>query len=67
MKKYAYLSQAILVSLWWFGLLINRRFYDAFQFPEIGNTAFNSFLLPDLSIVIVLSIVTSLYTFQCVK
>lgn len=57
MKETAYLLQATLISLWWIGLLINQQFYDAFQFPEIGNDAFNSFMLPDLIIVAFLSIV----------
>jgi len=57
MKGTAYLLQATLISLWWIGLLINQSFYDAFQFPGIGNKAFNSFMLPDLIIVAFLSIV----------
>jgi len=57
MKGTAYLLQATLISLWWVGLLINQDFYDAFQFPGIGNTAFNSFMLPDLMIVAFLSII----------
>ncbi len=55
MKGTAYLLQATLISLWWIGLLINQDFYTAFQFPGIGNTAFNSFMLPDLIIVAFLS------------
>lgn len=57
MKETAYLLQATLISLWWIGLLINKDFYNAFQFPEIGNTAFNSFMLPDLIIVALLSVI----------
>jgi len=57
MKGTAYLLQATLISFWWIGLLINQDFYDAFQFPEIGNTAFNSFMLPDLIIIAFLSII----------
>ena len=56
MKGTAYLLQATLISLWWIGLLLNQQFYDAFQFPGIGNYAFNSFMLPDLIIVAFLSI-----------
>jgi len=55
MKGTAYLLQATLISLWWIGLLLNQYFYDAFQFPGIGNT--NAFLLPDLIVVAFLSIV----------
>lgn len=57
MKGTAYLLQATLISLWWIGLLISQDFYDAFQFPGIGSTAFNAFMLPDLGIVGFLSIV----------
>ena len=57
MKETAYLLQATLISLWWIGLLINQEFYDAFQFPRIGNDAFNSFMIPDLFIIAFLSIV----------
>jgi len=56
MKGTAYLLQATLISLWWIGLLISQDFYDAFQFPGISNTAFNSFMLPDLIIVAFLSL-----------
>lgn len=57
MKGTAYLLQATLIFLWWIGLLISQPFYDAFQFPGIGKTAFNSFLLPDLIVVALLSVV----------
>lgn len=57
MKGTAYLVQATLISLWWIGLLINQDFYNAFQFPGISSTAFNSFLLPDIVVISVLSIV----------
>ena len=57
MKGTAYLIQATLISLWWIGLLINKQFYEAFQFPGIGNNAFNAFMLPDLIIVAFLSFV----------
>ncbi len=56
MKGTAYLLQATLISLWWIGLLISQDFYKAFQFPDIGKMAFNSFLLPDLTVVALLSI-----------
>ncbi|MEM8526460.1 MAG: isoprenylcysteine carboxylmethyltransferase family protein [Bacteroidota bacterium] len=57
MKGTAYLLQATLISLWWIGLLLNQEFYEAFQFPGIGSNAFNSFMLPDLIVVALLSIV----------
>jgi len=59
MKGTAYLLQAALISLWWLGLLIYKDFYMAFQFPTIGNAAFNSFMLPDLTIVALLSLFRS--------
>lgn len=55
MKGTAYLIQATLISLWWIGLLLNQKFYNAFQFPGIGADAFNSFMLPDLIIIAFLS------------
>lgn len=57
MKETAYLLQATLISLWWIGLSSNQVFFDAFQFPGIGKTGFNSFMLPDLLIIACLSIV----------
>lgn len=57
MKGTAYLLQATLIALWWIGLLINSDFYQAFQFPKIGELAFNAFMLPDLIIVALLSII----------
>lgn len=56
MKGTAYLLQAALISFWWIGLLTNQNFYDAFQFPGIHSIAFNSFLLPDILIIAILSI-----------
>lgn len=57
MKGTAYLLQATLVLLWWLGLLTNQKFFLAFQFPEISSTAFYSFLLPDIAVIALLSIV----------
>ena len=57
MKETAYLLQAKLVFLWWLGLIIDQNFYEAFQFPRIGKYAFNSFMLPDLLIIGLLSII----------
>lgn len=55
MKGTAYILQASLISLWWIGLLVSEEFYKAFQFPEISNKAFDSFLLPDIVIIALLS------------
>jgi protein-S-isoprenylcysteine O-methyltransferase Ste14 len=57
MKGTAYLLQATLILLWWIGMLLNQDFYDAFQFSDISKTAFNSFFLPDLLIISILSII----------
>lgn len=57
MKGIAYLIQATLILLWWFGLSISSNFYQVFQFPSIGQNAFNSFFAPDILIVTVLSLI----------
>ena len=57
MKGTGYLLQATLISLWWLGLSISDHFFNAFQFPEIGSKAFNSFFVPDLMVVAILSVV----------
>lgn len=57
MKGTAYIIQGALISLWWLGLALSKDFFDAFQFPEISRAAFNSFLLPDVVVVAILSIV----------
>jgi len=59
LKGTGYLLQATLISAWWLGLTLNEHFFDAFQFPSIGPTAFKSFLLPDLLIIALLSIIRS--------
>lgn len=56
MKGTSYLFQAALVSLWWVGLSTSEVFFTAFQFPNIPKVAFNSFFLPDLVLIIVLSL-----------
>ncbi|MFK8046698.1 MAG: isoprenylcysteine carboxylmethyltransferase family protein [Crocinitomicaceae bacterium] len=57
MKGIAYLLQASLISLWWVGLIVNEAFYEAFQFPDISATAFNSFLIPDIIVIGIFSII----------
>lgn len=57
MKGTAYLLQAALIASWWVGLYISQDFYRAFQFPGIGQLAFNAFMLPDLIIVALLSVI----------
>ena len=59
MKGIAYLVQATLVFLWWITLSLSDSFYDAFQFPGLGKMAFNSFLLPDILLIGILSIITA--------
>ncbi|MEL6483946.1 MAG: hypothetical protein AAFP96_03765, partial [Bacteroidota bacterium] len=56
MKGTAYLVQGALVSLWWLGLAVSDVFYEAFQFPGISKTAFNAFLIPDMFVIVVLSV-----------
>lgn len=56
MKGTAYFLQAALVSIWWVFILISPKFYSAFEFPTIGKLAFMSFLLPDVIIIVILSI-----------
>ena len=43
MKETAYLLQAALVALWWVGLALSQRFFDAFQFPGMDAKAFWAF------------------------
>jgi protein-S-isoprenylcysteine O-methyltransferase Ste14 len=57
MKNTAYLLQAALIASWWLGMLLYDDFYAAFQFPGIGSVAFNALLLPDLVMVLLLSLV----------
>lgn len=57
MKGTGYLLQATLISLWWLGLSVSDHFFNAFQFPEIGSKAFNSFFVPDLIVIAILSVV----------
>ena len=52
----AYLIQALLIAGWWLGMLVDEDFYRAFQFSGIGPTAFNSFFLPDVVVLVCLSI-----------
>lgn len=56
-KATAYLFQATLISLWWVGLSVSDEFFAAFQFPNFDEQAFRSFLIPDLVIIAVLSVV----------
>lgn len=57
MKGTAYLIQSTLIVLWWIGMFVRQGIYDAFQFPGISALAFNAFLLPDLFVIALLSLV----------
>lgn len=57
MKGIAYLIQASLISVWWICLLLNESFFDVFQFPGIGELAFNSLFLPDVLVIVILSVI----------
>ncbi len=57
MKGIAYLIQATLILLWWLGLSLSTNFFKAFQFPSIGENAFNSFFVPDIFIITILSLI----------
>lgn len=57
MKETAYLLQVVLICAWWCGLVLSDTFFAAFQFEQIGPVAFWSFLLPDLSVIALLSLV----------
>lgn len=57
MKGIAYLIQATLILFWWLGLSLNSNFFKAFQFPNIGENAFNSFFVPDIFIITILSLI----------
>lgn len=57
LKSTAYLIQATIILFWWLALLTESSFYRAFQFPGIGKVAFNSFLIPDFIIIVLLSLI----------
>ncbi|MET1260796.1 isoprenylcysteine carboxylmethyltransferase family protein [Flagellimonas sp. DF-77] len=57
MKGTAYLVQSALISIWWVALALSDTFFEAFQFPGIPKVAFYSFLLPDVVLVAVLSVI----------
>lgn len=62
MKNTAYLLQAALIASWWIGMLLHDGFYEVFQFPGIGPTAFNALLLPDLVVILLFSLVRAYRT-----
>lgn len=61
MKETAFLFQAVLVLLWWLGLLASPTFFDAFQFEGISAVAFWSFFIPDVILIAALSGVRAYY------
>ena len=62
MNGIPYLLQATLISLWWLGLYASEPFFRAFQFAGIGPDAFTAFLLPDLLVLVVLSLLRAYYS-----
>ncbi len=57
MKETAYLLQAALISVWWFGLAASQLFFDAFQFDGVASAAFWAFFGPDMFLIAGLSAV----------
>ena len=56
MQSTAYLLQAALIALWQLGLYLSEDFYRAFQLPGTTEAAFNAFLLPDMVVILALSV-----------
>lgn len=57
MKATAYLLQATIVAGWWLSLWMYPSLYDHFLFPGFSRVAFDSFMVPDLLIITLLSVV----------
>ena len=52
----AYLFQAVIILLWWVGILESDYFYSLFAFPGLTKDLFICFLLPDFIIIALLSL-----------
>lgn len=52
----AYLFQAVIILLWWVGILESDYFYSLFEFPGLTKELFICFLLPDFIIIALLSL-----------
>ena len=52
----AYLFQAVIILLWWVGILESDYFYSLFKFPGLTKELFICFLLPDFIIIALLSL-----------
>jgi protein-S-isoprenylcysteine O-methyltransferase Ste14 len=63
----AYLFQAFLIFVWWLAITVSPEAYSYFEFSTLGQTQFNYFLVPDLLILCLLSLVYIRYKFEFIK
>ena len=60
----AYLFQAVIILLWWVGIVESDYFYSLFAFPELSKDLFICFLLPDILVIAVLSLWVQYHNFK---
>lgn len=57
MIETAFLFQAALIIVWWAGISLSESFFAVFQFPGIGHEIFSAFFIPDIAVIVILSII----------
>ncbi|MBK8111516.1 MAG: isoprenylcysteine carboxylmethyltransferase family protein [Saprospiraceae bacterium] len=56
MKNLAYIFQAVLISLWWLGMVLNNSFRNAFGFEGTDARLISFFVVPDFVVLVLLSL-----------
>lgn len=56
MKNLAYIFQAVFISLWWLGMVLNNSFRNAFGFEGTDARLISFFLMPDFVVLVLLSL-----------
>ncbi|MBK7220761.1 MAG: isoprenylcysteine carboxylmethyltransferase family protein [Saprospiraceae bacterium] len=56
MKNLAYIFQAVFISLWWLGMVLNNSFRNAFGFEGTDARLISFFVVPDFVVLVLLSL-----------
>lgn len=59
--KQGYLFQAVSIALWWVAMSVHSDVYAAFEFPGVGRVPLFAFVLPDLVVVSLVSILIAIH------
>ena len=67
MKTTGYLFQATIILTWWIGMFFSSEFQSAFEYPGMNTIAFDSVMIPDILVIVILSIIRAYSSFTILE